>query len=145
MSGWVWLAVGTGLWVAEAFTLTLALGMLGTGALAAAGAAALGAGDAVEVGVFAAVSVLMLALVRPVARRHVRRGPAAVTGVQALVGRPAVVTGEVTAHAGQVRLNGELWAARGYAGSPALPVGAPVVVASVDGTVVTVYPADLDA
>ena len=45
--------------------------------------------------------------------------------------------------AGQVRLSGELWRARPYAGGPPLEVGATVSVAAVEGATLLVYSPDL--
>lgn len=139
MSALVWLLAALGLLVVEALTLDLVLAMLAVAALTTAGATALGV-DALplQLGVFAATSAATLLLVRPSLKarlapdRHVD-GPAALHGSTALV----VV--DVTDESGQVRLNGELWRARPYAGGPDLPAGTEVVVASVEGATVHVY------
>jgi membrane protein implicated in regulation of membrane protease activity len=44
---------------------------------------------------------------------------------------------------GQVRLNGELWRARPYAGGPPVEAGQPVHVGAVEGATLLVYSADL--
>jgi membrane protein implicated in regulation of membrane protease activity len=64
--------------------------------------------------------------------RWTHRSPPAV-GVEALVGAAGVVTGD-----GWVRVNGELWRARGAEG---LRPGERVVVDGVDGLTVVVRPA----
>ena len=60
----------------------------------------------------------------------------AAVGVETLVGRTALVVRALTPH-GQVKLDGEVWEARGPAG--VLP-GEEVVVTAVDGLVLDVEP-----
>ena len=67
-----------------------------------------------------------------------RRRKAAV-GVETLVGRCGVVVSTVSPSSGQVKLDGELWEARA---SIELPVGADVVVRSVDRLLLDVAPAE---
>jgi membrane protein implicated in regulation of membrane protease activity len=83
----------------------------------------------------AAVDVLeSVALLRWSRRRR------ATVGVETLVGRTGAVVSTL-APAGQVRVGGELWAARTSAGP--LPPGARVGVAAVDGLVLVVEPVDV--
>ena len=60
----------------------------------------------------------------------------ATVGVETLVGRTAVVVRALTPR-GQVKLDGEVWEARGPEG---LPSGSEVVVTHVDGLVLDVEP-----
>src|SRR5579884_1611776 len=96
--------------------LTPGLFFLGPVALAAAAAAiaALFAGAIVSVIVFIVAALLSLAVLRPIARRHVRMPALTRTGVDALVGLRAVVTRQVDSVGGRVRIGGEEWSARSY-------------------------------
>jgi membrane protein implicated in regulation of membrane protease activity len=85
--------------------------------------------DLIETGVFVCWS-----------RRRRRRGPAAV-GVHELVGRTGVTLSRLepgTVTPGQVRLNGEIWAARS---SQPVDPGESVRVVAVDGLTLDVTPA----
>ena len=135
----VWLIVAGILGVVEVTTLTLVLGMLAGGAVAAAVGAGLGANAPVQVALFAGSSVLLLAAVRPVARRHLRTPVALRTGVAALIGRGAVVVEAVDDQHGLVKIGGEVWTARSYDETQTLPVGATVDVVRIDGATALVY------
>jgi len=144
MADWlVWLIAAGALAAAEVLTLTLVLGMLSIAAVAAGLIAALDAPAAAQVAVFAGVAVLLLAVVRPVARRH-RHMPAAIrTGTDALVGKRGTTLTEVTAHGGQVRIGGEVWSARTYDEQHVIPAGSSVDVAQIDGATAVVLPREL--
>ena len=135
----VWLVIGLLLCAAEVLTLDLVLLMLGTAALATAGAALLTDALAVQLVVLIGTGAALLVLVRPVARRHLEV-PALPSGGERLRGRPVLVVQEVGDDAGQVRLDGELWRARPYAGGPAVPAGRTAVVGAVEGATLYVYP-----
>ncbi len=142
MPALVWLVLAVALAVGEAFTLDLVLIML-AGAALAGGAAALATDSLALQAVTAAVAaVLLLGAVRPVARRHLT-APSLPSGRARLTGRPAVVVVAVTADSGQVRVDGELWRARPYADGLPAQVGARVVIASVEGATLHVYPEEL--
>ena len=140
MEDLLWLALGLALIVTEAFTLTLVLGMFGVGALAAAAVAFAGAPVAAQIAAFSVTSVAMLLLVRPPLRDALDKGGASGrTDARALAGSTALVVERVDDDGGQVRLHGELWRARPYAGGPALEVGATACVAAVEGATLLVY------
>ncbi len=142
----VWLLVGVGLVVAEVLTLTVVLGLLGVAALATALVGFLGAPLLVQALAFAGSSAALLVYARPAAQRLLARGDdasGARTDARALTGSTALVVERVSDDTGQVRLNGELWRARPYAGGPPLEAGAAVSVAAVDGATLLVYSADL--
>ena len=140
MEDLLWLVLGLGLIVTEAFTLTLVLGMFGVGALAAAAVAFAGAPVPAQVAAFSVTSLAMLLLVRPPLRNALDKGGADErTDARALAGSSALVVERVDDDGGQVRLHGELWRARPYAGGPALEVGAAVCVAAVEGATLLVY------
>jgi membrane protein implicated in regulation of membrane protease activity len=135
MDAWVWWIVAAGvLAVVDVVTGgTLILLMISGGAAAGGLASALGAPPAVSVGVFALVSVALLAVVRPIARRHMRTPRAVRTGVAALVGTEAVVLESVDGSDGRIKLAGEVWSARAYDGDSVFVVGQRVHVLEIDG------------
>jgi membrane protein implicated in regulation of membrane protease activity len=137
---WVWwLVVALALAVAEVFTTFLVFGMLAIGAGAASLSAYLGWGIIGQSVVFTAMSLALLVLVRPIARRHLQMPPETRTGVDALIGRPAVVLERVDAHGGQVKLEGEIWSARAYVHTQVLEPGAGVDVVEIKGATALVY------
>jgi len=138
----LWLVLALALCAGELLTLDLVLLMLGGAALAGAGAALLVDPVAVQALVAGLTAVLLLGLVRPVARRHLEV-PGRLTGRARLTGRTALVVEPVTEHTGQVRLDGELWRARPWSGGFDVPAGSTVVVASVEGATLHVYPSEL--
>ncbi len=104
------------------------------GALVAAGAAAVGLGAAIPIAVFIVVSLLLLTIARPIARSHLRTPIAIRTGTAALVGRDGLVVAAIEGpeNVGRVKIEGEVWTARGYDGE-AIPEGARVQVVEIRG------------
>ncbi len=143
MPALVWLLLAVALCLGELVTLDLVLLMLAGAALAGAGAAVLTDGVAVQAAVAAVAAVVLLAGVRPVARRHLQV-PALPWARDRLAGHTAVVIEAVSDASGQVRVEGELWRARPYAGGPDIPAGSTVVVATVEGATLHVYPEHLE-
>ena len=140
----LWLVLGVVLIVSEIISLTLVLGMLGVGALVAAGIAFAGFGTALQVAGFVAASTGLLLFVRPPVKAALDSGGSTErTDVRMLQGASAVVVQRVTDESGQVRLNGELWRARPYAGTGPVDVGKPVSVAAVEGATLLIYSSDL--
>jgi membrane protein implicated in regulation of membrane protease activity len=140
----LWLVLGVVLIVSEIISLTLVLGMLGVGALVAAGIAYAGLGTALQVAGFVAASTGLLLFVRPPVKAALDSGGSTErTDVRMLQGASAVVVQRVTDDSGQVRLNGELWRARPYAGTGPVDVGKPVSVVAVEGATLLIYSSDL--
>ena len=135
MDAWVWWAVAALLLAAaELLTVDLIFLMLAGGAAGGAVTALLGGGVPLQFGVFAIVSVLLLAVVRPVATRHLKSTPATRTGTAALVGTVGVVIEPVgTDSAGRIKLGGEIWSARSYDEHSQLPAGTSVYVIEIQG------------
>jgi membrane protein implicated in regulation of membrane protease activity len=129
----VWLVVAALLGVGEALTLTFFLGPLAVGAVLAALVAALGGGVVVQVLVFLAVALASLAVLRPVARRHLRSPAALRTGTAALPGSSAVVLERVDDLGGRVKIGGEVWTARAFFEGQVYEPGARVEVAKIEG------------
>ncbi|WP_370614276.1 NfeD family protein [Mumia sp. Pv 4-285] len=135
----VWLVLAVLLGVAEALTLTFALGLLAVAALVAAVVAGMGGSLLVQLLAFAVTGAATILVVRPVARRHLLQPPVVRDGSDALVGRVAVVTEEVTALHGLVRVSGEEWSARAFDESEVIPAGTRVDVIEIDGATAVVH------
>jgi membrane protein implicated in regulation of membrane protease activity len=141
MAGWlIWAVVAVLLAVGEIFTPGMFfLGPVAVAAVAAGIVALAGAGAAVQLIVFIAGSVASVAMLRPVARRHLHMPAALRTGTAALVGTKAVVTQRVDAFGGRVRIGGDEWSARAYMEDQVLEPGARVEVAKIEGATALVY------
>lgn len=139
----VWLVAGIGLLLAEVFTLTVVLGLLGVAALVTAAIAFAGVGALGQAVAFAATSTALLVFAREPVKRLLTAADDGSTDARALAGSTALVIERVSDDSGQVRLNGELWRARPYAGGGAIEAGLPVSVAGVDGATLLVYSPDL--
>lgn len=143
MSDWViWLVAAGVLLLAELFTLTFVLGLFGVAAAVATVVAALDVAVPGQLAAFAVASGVLWWLIRPLERAH-RQQPALPTGTAALTGRKALVTTEVTAHTGRVKLGGESWAARALNPGLVLAPGTHVTVAEVDGATLVVFPEEI--
>lgn len=133
----LWLTVFLAFAVVEMLTLDLFFIMLGGGALAGLIADFAGADLWLQIVAFCVVSLLMIALVRPVALKHLRKGPADQrTNVDRLIGESALVMEAVTATGGLVKIGGDVWSARSTDG--VLEAGARVVVTRIDGATAVV-------
>jgi len=136
----LWCIVAVLLTIGEIFTPGLFfLGPVALAAVASAIAAALGAGWLVDLVVFVAGAAASLALLRPIARRHLRMPLSMRTGAAALVGATAVVVERVDAHGGRVKIGGEVWSARTLDESQVLEPGTDVQVAEISGATAVVY------
>jgi membrane protein implicated in regulation of membrane protease activity len=136
MGPWVfWIVLAVLLTVGEVLTLSFFLAPFAGGALLAATADLAGAGVAVSLVVFLVTSLLLLALLRPVAKRHLRTPAQVRTGTAALVGASATVVERIANHegVGAVRLGGEVWTARSYDEDEVLDPGARVHVVEIRG------------
>ena len=136
----LWLALAVLLGVAEFFTLTLAFGLLAGAALVAGIAAGLGASVPIQLLAFALTGGVGLVGVRPIAKRHLALPPVSRDGSDALVGRSALVTREVSATGGLVHLSGEDWSARPFDEDLVIPPGVRVDVFQIEGATALVHP-----
>jgi membrane protein implicated in regulation of membrane protease activity len=130
----VWVVLAAVLAIGE--LLTPGLFFLGPVALAAAAAALvalLGAGSVVSVLVFIAGAIASLAVLRPIARSHIRLPALSRTGTDALVGKKATVTRRIDAGGGRVQIGGEEWTARPYLDGEVYAEGATVDVVKIEG------------
>lgn len=143
VNGWVlWLALFLILATVEMLTLDLFFIMMSVGALAALGSFFTGIPLWAQVIVFAVVSLLMIVLVRPIALRHLRKGPKDQrTNIDRLIGNSATVMEEVTESGGLIKICGDVWSARSRGGDM-FEAGAKVTVAHIDGATAIVRFAD---
>ena len=141
MPAWLlWAIVAVALAIGEIFTPGLFfLGPIAVAAVVAMIAAALGAGWAIDLVVFAGGAAASLAVLRPIARSHLRMPAALRTGTAALVGARAVVLERVDASGGRVRIGGEVWSARALDESQVIEPGTSVQVAEIEGATALVY------
>ena len=143
MPDWLtWLFISGVLAIAEMFTLTFVLIMLSGGAVAAALTAVLGGPPALQIGVAVVTSAALLAVARPVVRRHALSGPTTPTGSERLVGMEAVVLTEVDSRDGRVRLNGGEWSAQCFQKDQVISAGEVVRVMAIDGATAVVWQED---
>ena len=134
MPDWLIWVIGSGvLVVGEISTLAFILGPVALAALVTAGVAAAGVSMVVQLAVFIVASIASLAIVRPIAKRHLRTPPKIRTGVAALVGESALVLERVDQHGGQIKLGGEVWSARALDGAGTFDPGAHVHVVEISG------------
>ena len=136
-AAWVGLAVLLG--VVEVTTLDLTFAMLAAGALAGAATGLVTDNLLVQALVALVVAVAMLAVVRPVALRHLRTPLAIRTGTDALVGERGLVIEAVDGQSGRIKLKGEVWSARTYDPSTSIEAGRSVEIVQIDGATALVY------
>jgi membrane protein implicated in regulation of membrane protease activity len=134
MDEWVLWMVAAGLLAAgEMFTLGFFLAPFAVSAVTAAIVALAGGGVALQWIVFIAMSAASIAVLRPIARRHLRTPLQLRTGTAALVGAPAIVLERVDGRGGQVKIGGEIWSARSFDDDQAYEPGARVEVLKIEG------------
>jgi membrane protein implicated in regulation of membrane protease activity len=134
MPDWViWMVAAAVLLGGEMLTLTLFLGPLSLAAVLAALVALAGGSVELQVAAFVAGAVASLAIVRPIARRHLRAPPHTRTGAAALIGQSALVLERVDRESGMVKIGGEVWTARAYDVDDVIEAGARVEVLKIDG------------
>jgi membrane protein implicated in regulation of membrane protease activity len=139
--GWVIWAIAA-LLLALGETLTPGLFFLGPVALAALAAmlfAILGAGAVVQLIVFIVGAIASVALIRPIAKAHLRVPTALRTGTAALTGARATVLQRVDRDGGRVRIGGEEWSARAYMEGDVYEPGDRVEVVKIEGATALVY------
>jgi membrane protein implicated in regulation of membrane protease activity len=129
----LWAIAATALAIGEVFTPGLFfLGPLAVAAFFAA-LVAVFAGGLGALFAFIAASVVCIAVLRPLARRHIRLPAMSRTGTAALVGTKGLVLQEVNGAGGRVKIGGEEWSARPFLEGEAMQAGEQVEVAEIDG------------
>jgi membrane protein implicated in regulation of membrane protease activity len=135
----IWSIVAVLLALGEIATLSFFLGPIALAAVLAALVAALGGGVAAQLIVFIVGALGSLALLRPIAVRHLRTPARLRTGAAALVGTKALVLERVDLNGGQVKIGGEVWSARAYDEAQVIEPGARVDVVKIEGATALVY------
>jgi membrane protein implicated in regulation of membrane protease activity len=135
----LWVVLAALLAVGEVLTLGFLLGLLALAAVAAGIVAAVGGGLVIQFLVFIVASIASLAVIRPIAKRHLRTPAQLRTGTAALVGAKGVVTERVDDLSGQVKIGGEVWSARAFMEGEVIEPGARVEVAKIEGATALVY------
>lgn len=140
MAAWVLWLIAAGLFVGgEVVTLDLVLLMFAGGALGGMAVALAGGAVAFQLVAFIAVSLALLAVVRPIAKKHLENStPLQLDGVDNLVGRTAVVTRAVDVNGGRIRMGADEWSARSQHGGEAFAVGETVRILQIDGATAVV-------
>jgi membrane protein implicated in regulation of membrane protease activity len=136
MDAWViWILVAVAFGVGELLTTSFVLAPFSGGAFVAALVALLGGGAVFSWSVFIVVSVLLLWVVRPIARAHLRTPAQLRTGTAALIGRRAIVLERIANDEGVgcVKIDGEVWTARAYDEDHVIEAGTPVQVIEIRG------------
>ena len=134
MPAWaVWVLIAAGFAVGEVLTVGFVLGPIALAAVLAGLVALLGLGVVFQLLVFIAASVASLALLRPIAVRHIRTPAALRTGTAALIGRRATVIERVDDSGGRVKIDGEVWSARAFLDGQVIEPGVRVEVAKIEG------------
>jgi membrane protein implicated in regulation of membrane protease activity len=128
-----WLIVAAAIGVPLVVTAMPEFGMFAIGAASAALTASVGGGTVAQFVVFLVVSVALVLFVRPLATRHLRRGPQVRTGIDALTGEIALVLEQVDEYGGRIKLHGEVWSARTLDPGQVFAAGQQVNVARIDG------------
>jgi membrane protein implicated in regulation of membrane protease activity len=115
------------------------LGPVALAAVAAAITAGIGGGVILQLLVFIVGSLASLAILRPIARRHLHMPAISRTGTAALIGTKALVVQRVDSEGGRVKIGGEEWSARAFFDDQVLEPGARVEVAKIEGATALVF------
>ena len=140
----IWLILMIVFLMVESQTVTMVSLWFGAGALAALIAALCGAELWLQIVLFFAVSIVLLAALRPLARKYFTPKTTK-TNVDSVIGMQGLVTADinnVTAQ-GQVKLGAMEWTARSTSGEP-IKAGTLVKVDKVEGVKAFVTPAQVD-
>ena len=141
----IWLGLMILFLVVEAATVTMVSLWFAGGALAALGVSALGGGFLLQIGAFLIVSTGLLALLRPIARKHFT--PKLVkTNVDSVIGMEGYVTADIdnVAATGTVKLGAMEWTARSATGEK-ISTGTLVKVEKIEGVKAFVTPVEIPA
>ena len=140
MDPWLLWLIAAGLFaVGEMASVDLVLLMFAGGALGGMAVALAGGAVALQLVAFVAISLALLAVVRPVAKRHLtQRTPLQLDGVDAVIGLTARVTQAVDRHGGRIRLGADEWSARSQHEGEAFAIGQTVRILQVEGATAVV-------
>jgi membrane protein implicated in regulation of membrane protease activity len=146
---WIWIVVAVVAAIGEVITMDLFLAIVAVAAVVA-GVVGFVLPLEAQILIFALLSIGGILFVRPALKRGLGIDPESMARPSQtqshLVGRRAVVTHEVDAGEGQVRIGqGEFWTARTLDPETRIPVGARVEVVLVDGLTAVVEPVETPA
>ena len=143
MNVWhMWVIIGVVLILAEVFTAGFVVAGFGLACLGAAAVSYLGFGAYVQIASFCVVTLIFFFGIRPVfVKFFYRFDDPKPTGINALAGRPALVTETIGSEVqpGRIQLDGDNWRARSVTGEP-IDTGRTVRVVRVEGVTVYVEP-----
>ena len=129
----IWLIVAAVLAIIEALTMGLSTIWFAGGAVAAAIAAMADCPFIVRFIIFLAVSILLLYFTRPLVKDKLKVGTTK-TNADALVGKTALVTSDITAMApGQAKINGMEWSAVSEDAELPIEAGTAVIIKGIEG------------
>lgn len=133
----IWLALIVVFLVMEAATVQLISTWFAAGALAAMIVSLIGGAVWLQIVVFLTVSIVLLVLLWPIARKHLKPKLVA-TNADALIGRVCTVTEEIDpVEGGRVKLGDVTWSARSVSDTQ-IPAGTLVKVMKIQGAKVFV-------
>lgn len=141
----IWLVLMVVFLIAEAQSVTMVSLWFAAGALGALIAQLCGAELWLQIVIFFALSIVLLASLRPIARKYFTP-KITKTNVDSVIGQTGLVTADidnVTAQ-GQVKLGAMEWSARSTSGE-AIKAGTLVKVDKIEGVKVFVSPAQVEA
>jgi membrane protein implicated in regulation of membrane protease activity len=141
VAAWVLWLIAAGLFAGgEVASLDLVLLMFAGGALGGMTVALAGGAVVFQFVAFIAVAVALLAVVRPIATKHLTEGPThpQLDGVHSVVGRTARVTRAVDRHSGRIKLGADEWSARSQLSGETFAVGDTVRILEVEGATAVV-------
>jgi membrane protein implicated in regulation of membrane protease activity len=140
MAPWLLWLIAAGLFAAgEIASLDLVLLMFAGGALGGMAVALVGGATVLQMVAFIAISGVLLALVRPIATKHLtERTPLQLDGVDSLIGRTARVTRDIDSESGRIRMGADEWSARTQHSGETFAVGEMVRILQVDGATAVV-------
>jgi membrane protein implicated in regulation of membrane protease activity len=136
MPDWLLWVIAAGVFgIGEMLTTSFFLAPFALGALLAAIVDVIGAGEIASWVVFVVASFLALAVLRPIARSHMRQPPHMRTGAAALIGRQAIVLERIANDEGVgcVKIDGEVWTARSLDEEQVIERGTRVQVIDIKG------------
>ncbi len=131
---WIWLAAALVFVVLEVFTPGFIFACFVAGAIAAGVTSLLTDSYLIQGIVFGVVSVGLIPLTRGLAARITKPAPV-LSNVDGLIGKIGVVKNDVSATAGQIVVEDQVWQARS---ETTVPVGGKVRILSVEGAKVIV-------
>lgn len=130
----IWLILLITFIVIEIATMGLATIWFAGGALIAILAAMIGLPVSVQIFLFFVVSIVLLIFTRPIAVKYFNKDRVR-TNAESLVGREAIVLGEIDnlQGSGRVTIGGLEWSARSCEESAVISVGSVVIVRAIEG------------